>query len=549
MGTSRWSIAVVAAFLAACNGLIGDPGIPLEESENPDFNVPAANDPGRVTIHRLNRVEYNNTVRDLLGTTQTPADSFPADDRGYGYDNIADVLSVSPLHLELYHAAAESLIDEVLGSTSPAQGRLLVCAEETSACAGDIVREFARRAWRRPATDAEITRLLAFLDVAEGQGDGFTEGLRLALVSVLVSPSFIFRVEADPDPTSMRPRALTDYELASRLSYFLWSSMPDDTLLELADAGALQDPATLAAQTERMLDDPRAVALIDNFAGQWLYTRVVGDYDPDYRVYPEWDDALAQSMETETKLFFREFLMEDLPITEMMTADWSYLDGRLASHYGVSGPEGSDFVRASLPPHLAAGILSKGSVLSVTSLPTRTSPVKRGVWVLTMLLCSEPPPPPAGVEALEETDTMTSGTLRERMERHSTDPICASCHTTMDPIGFGLETFDGIGRYRTDDGGEPIDSSGQLPDRDGFSGETFSDAAGLGRILAGNERFPQCVAEHMLTYALGRGIETADEHWVESIAATAMDDGGHLRALIVSIVTSDPFRMRRGERE
>ena len=677
----RAAVAALGLLLGCDGGMISDPG--LEPGDDPVHTRrppgDPLSDPGRVTLHRLNRVEYNNTVRDLLGTSQTPADDFPPDDRGYGFDNIADVLSTSPLHLEMYQAAAESLIDEALGSSSsvgegsqqleaetvggsvgsvsgtawnlfsngevtasvelPADGqyrvsvrawgqqagpdpaqmsislggrtlatvdvtatsdapevyeattestrgnqvvsvaflndyydsaagadrnllvdwiriegplgvmpgttstraRIMVCEEETDACARQILEAFTLRAWRRPASAAELDRLMSFTTLASAQGDSWEQGVRLSLQSVLVSPHFLYRVEIDPDPASTEPHPLTDFELASRLSYFLWSSMPDDELLGLAQAGMLQDADVLRAQAERMLMDPRAEALIDNFAGQWLFARKVDDHVPDYEVYPSYDAELGESMKRELELFFRDFLYEDIPVDEMLTADFTYVDARLAAHYGVTA-SGADFTRVTLPPERRAGLLGKGAILMVTSHATRTSPVKRGVWVLEQLLCAAPPPPPPGVEGLEDQE-LTAGTLRERMEMHRRDPVCASCHQLMDPIGLGLETFDGIGAYRTEDAGEPIDSSGTLPD-----GASFSGAVELSTILAEDPRFSRCVAKQMMTYALGRGMEhTADEAWIDEITRSYTAGGAHLRALILSIVESEPFRMRRGE--
>lgn len=643
-------------------------------------------DPGTVTLHRLNRVEYDNTVRDLLHTTQRPAQDFPVDDRGYGFDNIADVLSVSPFHVEMYQRAAESLVGEALGGSGvdeavqqleaedigssvgtasggawnlysngevaasvelpgagdytisvrawqsaggpdparmtltaagmdlgtfdvtalsgapevyeanvtlpgglavvsvafindfydsvagedrnlyvdwiriqgplgatsappAARAEIMTCDPATTgrdACADQILRAFARRAWRRPPTDDEITRLRTFLDVAESHGDGFDEGIALALQAILVSPHFIYRVELDADPSSTTPHLLNDFELATRLSYFLWSSMPDDELSALADAGTLHEPATLRAQAERMLADDKAKALTDNFAGQWLYSRAIENVDPDYMLFPEYDPELGQSMRTEMELFFREFLDNDLPVRQLLTADFTFVDYRLASHYDLAPVDsGSGFVRTTLPPERAAGILSKASFLTVTSYPRRTSPVKRGVWVLEQLLCSKPPPPPPGVEGLEE-QMIEGGTLRDRLAAHRTDPVCNSCHSVMDPIGLGLESFDAIGQFRTTMEGETIDTSGELPDQDGFHGETFNGAVELGQIISNNDQFPRCVAEHMTTYALGRGLGRTDEAWLDTITEDYLADGGHLRALILAIVTSDPFRMRRG---
>ena len=542
-----WAIAVLAF---GCSGEIGDPGLSGSGSPGSGREVGgfasdpggAASDPGRVTLHRLNRVEYNNTVRDLLGTDQTPADDFPNDDRGYGFDNNADVLSLSPLHLEMYQGAAETLVAEAMAGASRAE--IFTCSPSQATeedCAREILGAFARRAWRRAVRDAEIARLLPLIQIAEDEGEDFEAGVGLALEAVLISPHFIFRVELDPDPSSPVPHALSEYELASRLSYFLWSSMPDDELLDLAEAGTLSEEAELGRQVNRMLDDPKAAAFTDNFAGQWLYTRAVDDIDPDRGLYPEFDDSLADAMKRETSEFFSTFVRDDLPLGELLTAGWTPVDDIMAGHYGLSDRPGSDVVRVTLPSETAAGILSKASVLAGTSLPTRTSPVKRGVWVLDQLLCSELPPPPPGVEGLEEV-RMPAETVREQLEQHRADPACAGCHDHIDPIGLGLEAFDALGRYRTEDNGAPVDSSGVLP-----TGEAFDGPAELGRLLAGDPRFAHCTAEQLMTYALGRGPISSDSHWYEAIVERS--ESGGFREIVRAVVLSRPFRMRRGEGE
>lgn len=554
--------ALLAALaLAGCEGLLLDARGNGPEGWRPTGpGAPPADTPmvpGRVTMRRLNRVELDHTVRDLLGLEGPVSEDFPADDRGYGYDNNGDVLSTSALHVELLAKHAAEWIDEALGTEAepgPARERVLTCdvgaleGAEADACARAILTQFTRRAWRRPATDEELARLLALGEVARTHGEESAAGLRLGLIATLVSPHFLYRVELDPDPSATEAHVISDYELASRLSYFLWASTPDDALLDLAEAGVLHDPAVLRAESERMLDDPRARSLIDDFAGQWLFTRLVADHVVDYETFPEWTPELARSAQGEMERFFDAFLREERPVTEMLTADFGFVDDRLAAHYGVEVPADAErdadgFVRVVLPPERQAGLLARAGVLAVTSQPNRTSPVKRGVWVLEQILCAAPPPPPPGVEGLDSTEPREGETLRERFERHRSDPICASCHAVMDPIGFGLERFDAIGRFRETDGGGTIDDSGLLP---GF-GE-FEGAAELGALLASDARFPRCVSRQMLTYALGRGVEhETDEVWVAALTERMLAQGGSLRALILEIVSSPPFRMRSPE--
>ncbi len=636
-------------------------------------------DPGRVTLHRLNNAEYNNTVRDLLGTKLQPANDFPADDRGYGFDNVADVLRLSPLSVELYEGAAEALIADALAvssssmtqmfeiigdpatgnpqsggwyffsngsatitanapiaanyriavraygaqagpdparlsievpnhapiiidvtatSTSPAvyqttialpagmpqvtvsfindfydtvtmrdrnlwvdyvqvtgpidgpqidgekRKRLLSCeALDDAACQNTILTSFAKRAWRRPPTDEEVSKLRSLIELSRAQGDTAEAGIRLALQRILVSPHFLFRVEVDPDPNSLTPRPLSSWELATRLSYFLWSSMPDAELFAAAESGALvKDPGELARQAQRMLDDPKAIALTDNFAGQWLFTRALGDQDPDYTLFPDYDQELENAMRAETRRYFQAFLSEDVPMDQFLVGDFTYVNDRLAAFYGlpaVNSPTG--LVRVSLTNSPRRGFLTQGSFLRVTSRPKRTSPVLRGKWVLDNLLCTPPRPPPPGVEGLPE-GMMATGSIRDRLEAHRTNPICASCHRTMDPLGFGLDNFDAIGRYRTTDAGYPIDATGELTD-----GTVFNGALEMTQQLAANPGVYRCMVQKLYTYT-GRSpfrIE-AIEH-IDALTERFIDRGYHLRDLLVDMVTSPFFVSRRGE--
>lgn len=675
---AMWMCVLAASTALGCLGRLGD----TQGSGEGSGNTPGAGageeiDPGRVTIHRLNRAEYNNTVHDLLGTSQSPADDFPSDDPSYGFDNIADSLTMSPTHVELYDRAAELLAEEALSepvatakthyeaeslqgtvgkaignawvlwgsgeiaanAKFPAKGKYRISArvwgqqggnepvklsllvggspigaaievpwtaegakvvEQTAvveegnsvvtvaflndtvpgdtgdrnlfidwidvegpldvakgndlrdrivacdpssgeACIRQIVGDFAARAWRRPPSQDEIAKLAGFVKLAQDEGDDINEGLKLAVRATLVSPHFLFRVETDPSPTSIEPHPLNDYEIASRLSYFLWSTMPDDELFQAAADGKLQDEDEIRAQVLRMLDDPRAEAFVENFAGQWLFMRVLASHNPDNGAYPGFDESLRDAMMKETTLFFREFLSEDRSMKEMLTADFTYMNDRLAKHYGLPGGIGPELKRVALKEGKRRGLLTQAALLTVTSHTTRTSPVKRGKWVLEQLLCSAPPPPPPDVEGLP-TESVPTGSVRDQLEQHVSNATCAACHKAMDPIGFALENFDGIGSYRTEDMGFPIDASGLLP-----TGETFNGAQEMETLLAGDERFTSCVARQVFTYALGRAPELSDKPAMNKLARDFEAAGFTLKELLVLVATSEPFRMRRGE--
>ncbi|MET0286059.1 MAG: DUF1592 domain-containing protein [Polyangiales bacterium] len=514
----------------------GGGGSPVD----PGSPAARASDPGRVTLHRLNRVEYNNTVRDLLGTSLRPADDFPADDRGSGFDNVADVLSLSPLHLDMYQRSAEQLVNSTLSGSE--RKRLVGCTTVDAACAESSLRTFARKAWRRPITDAELAKLKTVVELARTSGDSVEVGLALALQAVLISPHFVFRVELDQNQDV---HALTAHELATRLSYFLWSTTPDDTLAKLADDGTLTQPTVLKAQVERMLKDAKAKALVDNFAGQWLYTRKIDEVQPDRAAFPAFDDALRSAMKRETELLFEEIAFRGLPANELLTANFTFLNDRLAKHYGLPAVGSTEPKRVQLSGDQRAGFLAHGGILTVTSHPTQTSPVLRGKWVLNELLCQDIPPPPVGVDTKVPTET-TGGTLRERLEKHRDSPQCASCHKLMDPIGFGLESYDAVGGFRTMDGAYPVDSSGALPD-----GSEFSGAKQLAALIAEDPRFARCMAQKLYTYALGRAPNLASKVSMDGDTLTALVDrfgeSFDFAALITDIVTSEPFTKRRGE--
>ena len=662
------------------------------EYERQDRN--AKPDPGRVTARRLNRAEYNNTVRDLIGIDFGPADDFPADDSGYGFDNIGDVLSLSPVLMEKYLTAAETIarraiiaeriqpkatrtqiraesvgmgdqlkvqlapgaqgpmpvrealhvrhrfaaegdydirialggsrrdqpavtmgfwidgkleqtfpvdpkpnnkrafdlrvrvpagehrlsaallddtfdpakyerkpnerllaIDlfEIRGPFNPAtpplpdsHRKLLFCGHElnshTTSCDRTLLTPLVRRAFRRTPTKPEIDRLLKLMDRARTEGDSFESAFRVAVQAILVSPHFLFRIERDPDPTNPdQHHQVSEFELASRLSYFLWSSTPDDELLDLAGSGKLR--TQIKSQIRRMIEDPKSSALAENFAGQWLQLRNLDEAKPDPDRFPGFDDQLRRAMKRETELFFEAIVREDRSILEFLDAKFTYLNERLAMHYGIDRVEGNDFRRVELTGDQRGGILTHASVLTVSSYPTRTSPVIRGKWILENILNAPPPPPPPGVPNLDEEAVGNTGSLRQQLEKHRANSVCASCHARMDPLGFGLENYDAIGAWRTKDGKFPIDVAGTLP-----NGKSFKTPAQLKSILrADKDEFARCVTEKLLTYALGRGLERFDKPAVQSISRQLAAEEYRFSALLDAIVGSMPFGMRRGE--
>jgi Protein of unknown function (DUF1592)/Protein of unknown function (DUF1588)/Protein of unknown function (DUF1587)/Protein of unknown function (DUF1595)/Protein of unknown function (DUF1585) len=508
---------------------------------------PTATDPGRVTLHRLNRAEYNNTVADLFGTSLRPADAFPADDPGGDFDNIADVLSLSPLHLSMYQTAAQTLLDEAL--SNPAERARLVTCDLTApgtACARSILGAFMPRAWRRPVDGSDVDTHMAVVTTGIAQGLTTEAALELALTAVLMSPHFVFRVELDPDPLSLVPHPLGGYELASRLSYFLWSTMPDDGLMKAAGDGSLLDAGTLASQVDRMLASPKAESLVSNFAGQWLYIRQTQQLQPDPTTFPSFDQPLRDAMQSEAELLFRDVALNGAPVDTLLTATYLYANDRLASHYGLPPVGSATPVKVALGVgNHRGGILAQAGFLTATSHPVKTSPVKRGKWVLNQLLCFDVPPPPPGVQTSLDNSTVT-GTLRQVLEAHRSDPNCSSCHLLMDPIGFGLENYDAVGAYRTQDSGLDIDSAGQLP-----SGATFSGAAQLSALVAADPSFPGCVVQKLYAYALGRLPDRTptqmDGQTLASITASFRGNGLAFKTLVKSIVTAPTFLNRRGE--
>jgi hypothetical protein len=663
--------------------------------------------PGHPTLHRLNRSEYANAIRDMLAVEVDVADLLPADDIGYGFDNIADVLQVSPLLLERYLSAATKISGLAVGDTTlpatyqsydiprglvqldrmseamplgsrggssirhlfpvdgeyeisvglqrgrydqflglererkldlrldgqrlelftipadpragqqvhgtghdpdshlkvrvpvkagtrtlvatfvkdtvkpegilvngretaffegvgsisvagpynvqgpgatPSRDRIFIChpvaPADEQACAEKIISSLAHRAYRRPIAADDLPQLLALFRQG-AEGGGFEAGLRLALLKILVSPEFIFRMEFDPlDAPAGSVHRISDVELASRLSFFLWSSIPDEELLAVAERGELGNPSVLEHQVRRMLADPRSHALVKNFAGQWLFLRNIERIQPDPAAFPNFDENLRQALEQETELLVESTLREDRSVGDLLNTDYTFLNQRLAEHYGIEGVYGSEFRRVAVSDPNRRGLLGQASILTVTSYPNRTAPTIRGKWVLEQLLGTPPPPPPPNVPSLNEGASAKAMTMRQRMEQHRANPACAACHGIMDPVGFALENFDGLGRWRDSAGRGtgPIDSSGVLPD-----GTKFEGPAGLRDVLLSKRHlFVETFTERLLTYALGRGVEEYDRPVIRKIVREAAANDQRWSSVILGIIKSAPFQMRGG---
>jgi len=431
---------------------------------------------------------------------------------------------------------------------SPSRQRIFVCRpsgpSEEDGCAITILSRVLRRAYRRPVTAADLQAPLKFYRDARSSG-GFEIGIEMALRALLVNPQFLFRIEKDPAVVASKSAyRIADVELASRLSFFLWSTIPDDTLLDLAERGKLKDPAILEQQVRRMLADPRAGALVSNFATQWLYLRNLAATTPDPRLFPDFDDNLRVAMQRETEFFFESILREDRNVLDLLRADYTFLNERLARHYGIPNVYGSRFRRVALgETGIRGGLLSQASILTVTSYSTRTSPVIRGKWILSNILGTPPNPPPPAVPQLKEAGARREGkflTMRERVAEHRANPACAGCHNLMDPVGFAFENYDAVGRWRTADGGVPVDASGVMPD-----GSKFANAADLRQaMLRRPELFVSTLTEKLLIYALGRGVEPFDAPAVRQIVRDASRKDFRFSSLILGIVNSTPFAMR-----
>lgn len=535
----------------------------LEWIEFDVFGIDPKNpDPGRVTLRRLNRTEYQNTIRDLTGVEFDTWDAFPADDTGYGFDNIGDVLSVSPLLMEKYLQAAETVADAAVPDRVPHPDdstrlkkkyrRIFTSGpppDEPAArdnYAREILAVFARRAYRRPVDEPTIHRLAKIAKATyEAPNQTFEAGVTNAITAVLSSPRFLFRTEnVGESPVDEKYPLIDEHSLASRLSFFLWSTMPDEELIGLADRGELR--ANLRATVKRMIDDERSEEFIKNFVGQWLRSRDVERFETDL----DFSHDLARAMSRETEACFEYIMHENRSVLELIDSNYTFLNERLAEHYEIDGVEGREMRRVELPENSPrGGVLTQATLLVVTSNPKRTSPVKRGLFILDNILGSPPPPAPQNVPRLEEAAAAITDhkpTVRELQEQHRKDPLCHSCHARMDPLGLALENFDELGRWREREHQRAIDPSGEL-----LTGEKFHDVRELKRILKNERRldFYRCLVEKLLTYALGRGLDYHDEYTVDKIVDQLDREGGTFSVLLTGVIHSSAFqRQRRTEK-
>jgi hypothetical protein len=521
--------------------------------DGPGGDTPS--DPGWVTTHRLTRTEYNRTIHDLLGVGGEPAEVFPPDSAGGAgaFDNQSDTLYVSPLLMERLLDVSLMVVEkakpERLGWVQPEKDKKGQVTPATSRKAAEAtLTAFLPRAWRRPVPRAEVLNLLKVYDRAVKKNNvTHDDALRLTCAAALTSPNFLFRLETFKAGNT--PYALGPYDLANRLSYFLWSTMPDAALFQAAEDGSLATPEGLTAQVTRMLADPKAEILPRQFMGQWLGTdELAGGLGPDPKHFKGYSTTLRTAMMAEPAVFLTQLLKHNGSLTDLIAADYVYVNRELAEHYGLSGVRDDGFTRVAVTDGKRGGLITMAGVLAITSRPSRTSPVIRGKWILQELLSYPPPPPPPNVPALPEAEDgkPNVGTLRQRLERHRTDPACNGCHQRIDPLGFGLENYDAIGRWRSrGDHGEQLDTVGTMP-----TGETFDGPAALKQLLkTRQERIMQTVVERMLTYALGRPIARYDRATVRQIVARLAADQYRAQSLIREVVLSLPFRFTRNPAE
>ncbi len=496
--------------------------------------------PGRVVMHRLNIAEYDNTVHDLLGSSLRLSENFPPDDTAFGFDNVASALSMTDVTLGYYIDAAKKLAVEALGPAKRSSVVPCDLATGKETCVTSALSAFLPRAWRRPVAPDEVARLVALYTNNKSDGASDDEALGRVLQAALLAPEFLFRIEHNSGVAGVRP--LDGYELASRLSYFLWSSMPDAALTSAAASGALADNAGLSAQISRLLADGRAAAFGDSFGSQWLTLRSLDNVHPDAMVYPGFDDALRTAMRDETMHFFADIAAGRRPLNELLTTTSGYVNDRLAKHYGIAAVGSTTPMFAALPAE-RGGLLTQASVLTVLAHPKESAPVLRGKWILGQLLCREMPPPPPDVP--QEPAAASGKSRRERLAAHRVDAVCKGCHDQMDPLGLSLENYDGVGQFRTMDSGVPIDPSGTLAD-----GSNFKTPQELAQIIAKDPALPRCVAQHLFTYGLGRaprGGSSFDDATVDAATKSFADAGQLFPKLIEALVMSDAFRQREDE--
>jgi hypothetical protein len=529
-----------------------------------DVNSGTVADAGPTLIRRLNRAQYNNTIRDLVGV---PFDGgrdvgMPDEEGVTNFDNLAAALNMPPAMLDKYFAAADKVLDRLF-DTGEASDPLAkpgakmnkklwdaICIAKPGKdlperdAAKKVIARFASRAYRRPASDAEVTRLLGFYDKAIAKGGVFENGVRAMMKPVLVSPNFLFRLEQDRAPQSdEKSSRVSDHELASRLSYFIWSSMPDDALFALADQNKLSDPGVLQSEVKRMLADPKAHALTENFASQWLQIKKLAAARPSTEFFPTFKEPLRKAMYDETATFFDKLREDDRSIVELLDADYTYCNKELAKHYKLNGVESDKMQRVALKPEdHRGGLLGMASMLAMTSHTSRTSPTLRGRWILDVIFGAPPPPPPPDAGQIkEDKKNKEPKSFREQLAQHAQDANCAGCHRKMDPLGFALDSYDAVGAWRDDAGGKPIDTTGELP-----TGEKFKGPLELKQIvLKRKDEFVRNMTEKMLIFALGRELDYFDDGPVAQIQNSLDKNGYKFSVLIAGIVNSFEFQNRR----
>ncbi|MCA9706279.1 MAG: DUF1592 domain-containing protein [Myxococcales bacterium] len=542
-----------AAALGLCMGLCGcaDGSAPAggtdgEDSDgsggetDDDPQAACVDDPGRVGLQRLTRAEYNRTVRDLFGVTSAPADAFPPDSSTGGFDNNAQSLTVSPQLAALLLDAAEQVAVEAMANDA---GQIIACdPTAVQTCARDTLAALALRVYRRPATEDELDDLMGLVDFATAEGDGFAAGIEYALQAMLMAPQFLYRsVPANSQGLLAAGEvvALDDYALASRLSYFLWGSTPDDALLARAGEGVLQDPDALRAEFDRMLADPKSDALFESFVVQWLQLGRLDAASPDPTAFPVYDDVLRDQMREEVRRFFEDLRQRDGSVLELLTGTRTFANEDLAKIYGVEGVSGAALVPIETDPAQRAGLLTMPAIMTMTSDPLDPNIVRRGVWVAEALLCAKPPPPPEGIPPAPAPEP--GETERERLERHRADPVCTSCHQLIDPLGFSFEHYDALGQWRDQIGGQPVDDLGTLPD-----GTEYNGAVELAQVLAEGEDFPRCISEKVMTYALGRTFTAQERCMLEEIGGQSVTPDASISDLLWAVVQSDAFQTEIG---
>lgn len=541
----------VATLFVGCTGEIGDPPEPINHHEELICDDGSIH-PGKSPIRRLTRFEYNNTIRALVGDTTNPANQLPVEeqDQNIGFNNTAQLLVVTTGLAEKYMTMAEGVSSRATADLVGLTG--CDAAQQDEACAVAWIEKFGKRAYRRPLTDDQKAAFLTVFQtgVALGGGGapGFLQGVQMVIETALQSPEFMYRIEADGtvDPALKGADGesiirLDDYEMASRLSYMLWGSMPDEALFAAADAGQLRTKDQIAAQARRMLDDPQARLLVDEFHLEWLDYDHIQNIAKDAAIYPDWSTHVGQLMQEETRQFLGHAVFDGGDLRTLLTASYSYMNADLAAFYGVDAPgAGETFTRVELDPARHAGILSLGSLMSIYAHTNQTSPVHRGKLVRERFLCGVLKPPPNNFKAPEPDPNATT---RVRFEQHRTDPACNACHKLMDPIGFGLENFDAVGRYRTMDGVNPVDAQGELSETD-VDG-TFDGAIELSEKLGDSHTVEQCYATQWFRFGYGRAETEEDACNMNAIDLAFAESGGNIRELIVALTQTDAFLYRK----